>query len=633
MARTRKGVIAHVVADYMQHTTLHGYRYLTEPGRHWFERLLWMVVHALATGGVVWQVNTMYQEYRTQVPITTVQSTHYHVSLVPFPAVAVCDINKIRKSRVQALAAKLIRDHGLGGVTREELTGLLRFLGRLYDHSREGEEHVQRLEQLFVDYNVTLDYRGVMQMLGSQCDELLLACRWAGKPMPCGELFETRKTMEGYCCTFNYVRSTDNFDTRLHANGSIATVRLAPPLHSHDEKGDVISEDAQRSLTDGPMMGLSVLVNSNISEYFYPLLPTTGIKLLVFNPNDYPDTASGGLIEKLVMPGQEVFFKLGSVTTKPTADVVGLSKERRSCLFNNEKILFSNFYSYSDCLMDCRVQSMRNLCGCLPFYSPVKGKEEDTRVCEIGDLRCLDKHTEMWQTLRPREALPGLELEMTQSLECDDCFPACGDTVYNVETTSMPLQQVLMDHSNFLKGFKVENHSVFHIFFGSSSQTLMNKSVRMAWPDLLSNIGGICGVFVGFSAMSVIEFLYFFTLRVFVALSSRRRTKLGRAAAAGVLGLGEPTPSGLTAPGLKPVRGAGDSGPRRDQDRGQSRRLAPRYPSELLSAGVLLTPTTAPVDGGYFSWGRYNVQQPQHRHHQHGALHQHQGTHHGPHRH
>ncbi|KAE8743092.1 hypothetical protein FOCC_FOCC011338 [Frankliniella occidentalis] len=165
----------------------------------------------------------MYHEYRTQVPITTVQSTHYHVSLVPFPAVAICDINKIRKSRVQALAAKLIREHGLASVTQEELTGLLRFLGRLYDHSREGEEYIMRLEELFITYNVTLDYRGVMQMLGTQCDELLLACRWAGKAKPCTELFETRKTMEGYCCTFNYVRPTDNFDTRLHANGSIAT--------------------------------------------------------------------------------------------------------------------------------------------------------------------------------------------------------------------------------------------------------------------------------------------------------------------------------------------------------------------------------------------------------------------------
>ncbi|XP_034239542.1 sodium channel protein Nach-like [Thrips palmi] len=594
-ARTKKDIIAQVASEYMEQTSLHGYRYLTEPGRHWFERLVWLVVHALATAGVVWQVQTMYHEYRTQVPITTVQSSHYHVSLVPFPAVAVCDINKMRRSRVEALAAKLIREYGLGGISQAELTSLMRYMGRLYDASREGKESSSRLQDLFAKYNVTLEYRSTMQMLGSQCDELLLACKWAGKTKPCMDLFETRKTMDGYCCTFNYVRPSDNFDTRLLANGSIAAARRHD-VKDHDS--DRPPTEAEQSLTAGPMMGLSVLVNSNLSEYFYPLLPTTGIKLLVFNPNDYPDTASGGLIEKLVMTQQEVFFTLSSVTTKPTTEVQDLPKNRRSCLFSTE-VAFSSFYSYSDCLMDCRVQSMRDLCGCVPFFSPVKGREEDTRMCEIGDLKCLNKHTEMWQTLRPSEPLRGLELEMTQSLECKDCYPACGDTVYSVETTTMPLQQVLMDHSTFLKGFKVANHSVFHIFFGSTSQTLMNKSVRMAWHDLLSNVGGICGVFVGFSAMSVIEFLYFFTLRVFVALSRRKQgLAASRAGLATITGKANLTvQQHMVAPGRGSVgvpKGPGS---------------LPNYPREMLSAGLLLTPTTAHPDGQYFNWGRYALQQ------------------------
>lgn len=36
--KSKKAVIAEVAADYMEQTSLHGYRYLTEPGRHWFER-------------------------------------------------------------------------------------------------------------------------------------------------------------------------------------------------------------------------------------------------------------------------------------------------------------------------------------------------------------------------------------------------------------------------------------------------------------------------------------------------------------------------------------------------------------------------------------------------------------------
>ena len=56
-----------------------------------------------------------------------------------------------------------IREHGLGGVTENEMTSLLRYLGRLYDNSREGEDSMIKLQMLLSDYNVTLDYRGIMQ--------------------------------------------------------------------------------------------------------------------------------------------------------------------------------------------------------------------------------------------------------------------------------------------------------------------------------------------------------------------------------------------------------------------------------------------------------------------------------------
>jgi hypothetical protein len=39
---------------------------------------------------------------------------------------------------------------------------------------------------------------------------------------------------------------------------------------------------------------------------------------------------------------------------------------------------------------------------------------------------------------------------------------------------------------------------------------------------ILGNFGGICGLFLGFSLISIVEFVYFFTLRLFFAV---RRTK------------------------------------------------------------------------------------------------------------
>ena len=99
------------------------------------------------------------------------------------------------------------------------------------------------------------------------------------------------------------------------------------------------------------------------------------VQVLIFNPDDYPDTGSGGLTELLVTMRQEVFFSLSAVTTQATELVHDLNIERRSCYFRSDiQERFGDSYSYSDCMMDCRINSIRLMCGCLPFFSPMRGK-------------------------------------------------------------------------------------------------------------------------------------------------------------------------------------------------------------------------------------------------------------------
>lgn len=39
---------------------------------------------------------------------------------------------------------------------------------------------------------------------------MLEKCRLRGNEMNCSQLFDFRKTQDGYCCTFNYVRENDD---------------------------------------------------------------------------------------------------------------------------------------------------------------------------------------------------------------------------------------------------------------------------------------------------------------------------------------------------------------------------------------------------------------------------------------
>jgi hypothetical protein len=49
--------------------------------------------------------------------------------------------------------------------------------------------------------------------------------------------------------------------------------------------------------------------------------------------------------------------------------------------------------------------------------------------------------SEKWSTLRPTENIPGLAAEMQESISCEECFPACSDTTYHVQTSSAGLSQ------------------------------------------------------------------------------------------------------------------------------------------------------------------------------------------------
>ena len=51
------------------------------------------------------------------------------------------------------------------------------------------------------------------------------------------------------------------------------------------------------------------------------------------------------------------------------------------------------------------------------------------------------------------------------------------------------------------------------MFISNSSE--FERSRRMTWLDFISSLGGICGLCLGVSFVSVIELVYWFTLRLF----------------------------------------------------------------------------------------------------------------------
>lgn len=83
------------IMEYCSNTTIHGIRYLTEPRRHWTERVIWMIAIAVALwlcGSSIKDTWTKWDENPVIMKVTESQ-----ISTIPFPMVTICPHAKILK--------------------------------------------------------------------------------------------------------------------------------------------------------------------------------------------------------------------------------------------------------------------------------------------------------------------------------------------------------------------------------------------------------------------------------------------------------------------------------------------------------------------------------------------------------
>jgi amiloride-sensitive sodium channel len=88
-------------------------------------------------------------------------------------------------------------------------------LGRLYDLELNDFDSYTKFQEEVLDKvdidNVTGTYntRERLKFLAPACSELIIKCKWGGDDVNCTEIIATRRTNEGYCCSFNYVRQSE----------------------------------------------------------------------------------------------------------------------------------------------------------------------------------------------------------------------------------------------------------------------------------------------------------------------------------------------------------------------------------------------------------------------------------------
>ncbi|XP_059471039.1 sodium channel protein Nach-like [Neocloeon triangulifer] len=445
-----------------------------------------------------------WSRYLESPTATAVETTNFPVWKVPFPAVTICDPNQVVLSKAKRLVQRM--SEGNKAVENELMEAFPHFR-EILKHNFVPFSNVSLLQNAITKNGVGLTE--LMRDLAPSCSDIMVQCQWKGVEVDCSKLFTRSLSDNGFCCSFNYAEPC--FGRNCTSNR--AKPSSLTPLYT---------------ASVGNKFGLRVTLRFDLKERFVPLVSTEAMRVMLHNWYNYPNQWSAA--DQLISQGQYTFIRVAAETTSSTMPVKKLPLQKSGCIFEEEdedastikesgEMNGQSTYSRDNCLVDCRRINVMDYCHCQPYYYPSR---DNVRLCDFRDLSCIFKHKVLLSRLRPN--LKDLEnsgnhlWDGQEGMDCD-CSPQCNEISYRYETTSGNLRNSVSNP------YHPENHSIIYVFFGKMIGTRYRRDLLMSWETLLSNAGGLFGLFMGFSLLSVVEFVYFFTVRLYFELRGRRNKK------------------------------------------------------------------------------------------------------------
>ncbi|XP_074029493.1 sodium channel protein Nach [Leptinotarsa decemlineata] len=571
-------------------TALHGYRFIVLPKRillerkvsnpslitcspFFYSRIFWAIVCLVALTTALSLLFVAWTDFKKNPTVLVTDSNHHPVWQYEFPAVTVCDFNIISKKAALHLARNLTK-----GSNTNELVQQFRLLAQLIRNTRIDTpfSNFSQLQDILDEHKMSIET--VMQKLTPSCDEILVRCLWKGEEKRCDSIFEQIKTTEGFCCSFNYfafnhtfggslARKSPKEPRRVSGCGYQTGLEVMVNNNPDDYVASYIPSIGQKSCSERRQRHLHELHSplvcpsranrlelvfalqrekSDIASVFtrYLIRKLMYRHILIHNPYYFPDWTVQAILNQRRIVN---LISLIPTITHSTEDIKRMDVDIRKCLFSHErKLIHFERYNYHNCMVECRMNLTRRQCRCIPFYNiynPLHDAKH--KICSLRDIPCLEENYELISNTMPRIDFSSLDASHgnRNNSKCD-CLPDCEITEYVAESSYGVLsREFSMNQPSLYGGIDIKNHSVFRVFYNDLVGIKNRRDVRFDWHALLGEYfslnmhnfnfkiatyyGGLLGLFLGFSFVSGVEIIYFFTIRLFVD-ATKNKSKLTR---------------------------------------------------------------------------------------------------------
>ncbi|XP_061709461.1 pickpocket protein 28-like [Cydia pomonella] len=244
-------------------------------------------------------------------------------------------------------------------------------------------------------------------------------------------------------------------------------------------------------------------------------------KVYLHHPADLPQSSRSYYT---VQDSNVVHFsiKVNLVTTSDT--LINYAPHIRQCYFPSERTLhFFKMYTQKNCRLECLTNYTLKSCGCVPHYMPRKlfiidYSTADDGFGNINDTRCQCLplcHSVQYEA----------EVARTRVLNQFHLLKISSNEFYTHTHARTRARTHARIHArmhariHFTAVYLTRRSGLPYRFaqismnYKESHFTSLRRSELFGATDFLANCGGLLGLFLGFSFLSLVEIFYFFTLR------------------------------------------------------------------------------------------------------------------------
>uniref|UniRef100_A0A1I8PGE2 Uncharacterized protein n=1 Tax=Stomoxys calcitrans TaxID=35570 RepID=A0A1I8PGE2_STOCA len=448
---------ASFIKQYCANCTMAGFRHIANSNLYVVERLFWLtcvVCSAIGSYMLISHYERNFVRSAVSIGYESLPSSHK----VQFPSLAACEAHTKFKIGDNVLAyVNSLTPNGSAYSTKLE-----KFIQYILFPSVYMNDIFKNLcpedceESADCPKCPQTGMRIMHNQIMTKCNEFFEACEFAHKRFDCCKYFLPLTTPSGNCFMLN----------SLLNNG-----RGSPTWFNNEL--DPLTDIAEMKIVTKRPVEMSILNEEDI-----PYGTPTKYKMLASKQGEVQIS--------------QIFMQ----TTSNDPDVREIPPEYRECRFPDELLDNTAYkaYSFSTCFTDCyrMYQQMECNCSVFTFMPEAMMNNPD---CDLDGLRCLDE----LNLVTPNEVdlLPWTN----GSYPCQ-CLPSCNEIDFKVVfDVNLPL-----NHSH--------PYYVLHVTMPEfATERYRRQSLRTRLDNVVS-IGGILGLFLGASILSGIEFVYYFTFRL-----------------------------------------------------------------------------------------------------------------------